>query len=313
MDMYIEKDLPKSLGVNNPSVCYVCASPDSASHFLRTRPFSSQPYFPFLEHHKQPAGCKLPGTSGLVLVCYVCYSFLISQWETHEKNQTPHSSRLYWLKRADQGPYLGTDGHSQDKRNINNTTQLENNKEIRPPPGTYLTHFLHKHFIYSGLTGQIQNCISLLKRPRRLSWENHQGIEKSLSELSKGQKCNAGEKSVMEALDLRSSASVNRERQSDTGLLSCNSVISHSNSSTSNLQSGDGAIEILDLSMPDKNATTEVCYVCGEEFQKGLLSHVFAKSIQHYPFFPSLMLHSRPSRSRPMDSTGIFNSFYNIS
>lgn len=119
MDMYIEKDLKKSL-VNNitPGVCYVCGSPNSAIHLLRTKPATTEPHFPFLEHHEPPIGCELPKSNGTVLVCFVCYSFLHAQWDSHERNNTPHSTRLYWLKRVDQGPYSGSDGQAVEERPI---------------------------------------------------------------------------------------------------------------------------------------------------------------------------------------------------
>lgn len=115
--MYIEKDLQKPLVNNlNPGVCYVCGSPNSATHPLRTKPITTEPHFPFLEHHEPPIGCEVPRSNGVVVVCYVCYRFLIAQWDSHERNNTPHSTRLYWLKRMDQGPYSGSDGPSEERQ-----------------------------------------------------------------------------------------------------------------------------------------------------------------------------------------------------
>lgn len=306
MDIYIGKDFKKCIVSNlTPGVCYVCGSPNSATHLLRTKPTSTEPHFPFLEHHEPPVGCELPKSNGAVVVCFVCYSFLHAQWDSHERNNTPHSTRLYWLKRVDQGPYSGSDGQVAEERPteaspISRTQKVQENASTEVQRDVYHS----------------------LKRPRSRSRDmqldivgpTHTKMERISPQANISGTCVNENKADRkpekldhsgEALDLRSSASVSRERDNERAP-SRSSVLSHDSGLSGHLLSdgGSGAVEILDLSMPDKNATTEVCYVCGDEFQKGLLSHIYAKPIQHSPFFPSLMLHPRPSRSRPMDSTG---------
>lgn len=296
----------------NSRTCFVCGCPNSATFMVRTKPNgSSEPHFPFLENHEPPVGCEVPSRSeGKVAACNLCYSFLVSQWDSHEQNNTPHSTRLYWLKRVDQGPYSsGSDRHER-------STEEMRHPEMTSPPER----------VQERSSVLVQSDVSnSLKRPRSRSRDIHQGeplgtetgptrskVERSsphhvdvvvrpeTKEVERGE---VEDEEPPEALDLRSSASVNREKDGER-VPSRNSVMSAESGSSSNPLGEMGSGGILDLSMPDKNAAMEVCYVCGDEYAKGTLSHIYAKPIQHGSFFPSLMLHPRPSRSRPMDSAG---------
>lgn len=104
------------------------------------------------------------------------------------------------------------------------------------------------------------------------------------------------------ALDLSSGS---RERE---GMKSRSSVLSHISAAShhsSYMSEGAGSsTDILDLTLPDKNAATEVCYVCGDDYKRGALLYINTRQVPRQAHYPSLVLHSRPPRSRPMDSAG---------
>ncbi|BET02361.1 Hypothetical protein NTJ_15179 [Nesidiocoris tenuis] len=243
-------------------ICYVCGSSCAPTHTLRSTPGAraDDPYFPFLDSHEPPIGCRrINDPLPYVRACYLCYTLLTQQWERYQKDNTPHSRRLYWLKRVDNGPYAGAEMAS---------TEYANDVLGITPTPVYPTRD-------GGLTS--------------LDDGGPGGAGGSLGGGPSG--APPGGTSV---LDLRQSPLPSAP----------NGGSSHSNPGSYASSTGTTGTDILDLSMPDKNSNTQVCYVCGEEYRRGSLTHIGARPMPNQPFFPSLMLHSRPPRSRPMDSAG---------
>ena len=102
-------------------MCFVCGSLGGEFGQLHSRPPQGRKgdkigfdgikgaYFPFLEHHDPPQGCRQPDAEGLVDSCRVCHAFLTQQWANYERSNTPAVKRLYWLKRLDDGQFTGAE------------------------------------------------------------------------------------------------------------------------------------------------------------------------------------------------------------
>ncbi|XP_065370469.1 uncharacterized protein px isoform X2 [Calliphora vicina] len=92
-----------------------------------------------------------------------------------------------------------------------------------------------------------------------------------------------------------------------------NSTIPSTPQVNSNPPSTSVEVGILDLSMPDKNSTTEVCYACGDEQRRGSLIEISTLKSKDdkidRPYFPIFYdMHPRPARSRPMDPRGMIQA-----
>ncbi|KAG0712393.1 hypothetical protein GWK47_018556 [Chionoecetes opilio] len=302
-----------SESVKRPT-CYVCGCARCGEYPLAVRQQATGPYFPFLETHEPPDGSEPPSSDGRILSCFLCYSYLREQWQMYERDKVPPVKRIYWLKRVDNGPYTGVEVGVQSEY----ASQLlglapdppAQPSEIKragssggvarpqpqpqppppqpslppPPPPATITQPSAAVEMKRARVNPPQPQPPSLPLPPPGVPPLPYGL--AVPQVSTQQ----------EALDLSLDGrrGIKREREEELAAQDARdpSIIV-------------ARTEVLDLRMPDKNATTEVCYVCGDHYKKGTLVDIYAKQQnENCPFFPSLMLHPRPSKSHPMEASG---------
>ena len=295
--------------------CFVCGTEGPADYPLFFSPHGTTadnkllPHFPFLRELTPPLGCRPPAADGTSSSCRSCYISLLKQWDDNEKGGVPLENRVYWTKRQYNLPVL----LPEQQVAINRTEMARypglisvNSKVVYPAAATVSKSPLNMSTsVAASVASPVWiGCPSLPPAEPSVVAANPPVWKKMgppstttpLVPVDHSQDDNDS------ALDLSSGS---RDRET---MKSRSSVISHMSAASyhSSYQSeGAGSSnDILDLTLPDKNATTEVCYVCGDDYKKGSLVYASTRSSGKQPHYPSLVYHSRPPRSRPMDSAG---------
>ena len=305
--------------------CYVCGSPNCAVNFLDVRQkVPGMPYFPILESHEPPGNAQ-PITNGQVYACRLCYQTLRMQWKNFEDSKTPIVKRIYWLKREDGLPYTGVEigvqseyasqlfGLSPDTAPPAADDRIQSTEQVSSRINSNIPSYVPKKpsvHVMGNIDGSSSVAPSrkvlhmssyspasvTLSSPLGRKPIHHNFPSTSLLSASKvASTCQPQEEALDLSLDTKTEAldlsfvSINQKKRSREEEIEDNHYV-----------------EVLDLSMPDRNAITEVCYVCGDHFSRGSLIDMsaFKVSNPNSPFFPSLTSHARPSKSRPMESTG---------
>lgn len=96
-----------------PNICFVCGArghfPTYPLRIKHNAERPSEPYFTFLESHEPPNGLPFSSNQQKVYGCSVCCTLLTEQWNAFERENRPHSQRMYYVKRVDGKRYLGAD------------------------------------------------------------------------------------------------------------------------------------------------------------------------------------------------------------
>ena len=272
-------------------VCYVCGLEGPADYPLYVAPHGytgirSQPFFPFLKELEPPLGCRRQDQNAAVMSCRQCYSALMKQWDDNDQGGVTIEKRVYWTKRCAGLSILDPEQQlAINKRECAKYPTITKPVDVPCPP-------MSRSRTSSTAPAMDNRVIVSVSS----SWKE-MGPPTSVAQTT-----DQSQDDTDSALDLSSGSRGRETMKSCSSAMSHISAVSHHSSYMS--EGAGSSTDILDLTLPDKNATTEVCYVCGDEFKKGSLSYIHTRAVSRNPHFPSLVHHPRPPRSRPIDSAG---------
>ncbi|CAH2057483.1 unnamed protein product, partial [Iphiclides podalirius] len=324
-----------------PRVCFVCGGAglgDCYTVRVKPEPQSSEPYFPFLGAHPPPAGYRADGDlDGTVRCCCVCYTFLRQQWEQYDRENKPHGQRFYWMKRLDGKPFIGADMSFQGEyaaqvlglgaetgaggREEAGTPGAAAPRAPEPPPPRPPSAAAAPNSNANANSNANQNApnsnanaavnstpnANVTARPKDPDTNHNVKFNNRYGAVGVAA---ADEEGV---LDLRardpSVISVGSQHSGASEPVGYLDAVRSTVSVYSGNSNSSSDRDILDLSMPDKNSMTEVCYVCGDEYKRGTLCNLNTKEpkdkLSKQPYFPIFgEQHPRPPRSRPKDAQG---------
>jgi hypothetical protein len=279
--------------------CFVCGAEGPADYPIFAEPQNAtahSAHFPFLVAHPPPMGCNSVkgGDNRGAKSCRPCHMSLMRQWDEYERARVHITKRAYWVKRVDGMGFLSTEAQMQAALEVQ--VRLQQVRVMAAPVEPVKLPYHLPHGTTVAQIGKENSSIRLGSKPALLSEERPTSAGPSTPAQTDNDS----------ALDLSSGTREREALKSRSSVASHVSAVSHHSSTYQQSEgtSSSTTTDVSDLTLPDKNASTEVCYVCGDEFRRGTLSHTFAKQMNREPFYPSLMCHPRPSRSLPMDSSG---------
>ncbi len=345
MSVFLKRSSVSSAPYPPRIVCFVCAHEGPADYPLFAEPPAhanplTAPHFPFLLSHQPPSSClPVAQTGGEAKACRHCYTTLMRQWEEYERARISLTRRAYWIKSADEVHFqtplqqhqmaerllvrLGIPLHHPAQAAVATTTAAAAGVMVAPLPPVAnaaavvqdATTATSKAPPTAAHLWGASSRDSVSKRSRTTAVSDDPVALTAATAASSGPasatatvSANAGGgggggADNDSALDLSSGSRERETMKSRSSAASHISAVSHHSSYQS--EGAGSSNDILDLTLPDKNSSSEVCYVCGDDFRRGTLSHSLAKQLnREEPFYPSLMRHSRPPRSQPMDSSG---------